>query len=331
MMPSYEEGLAAYLAEAADMVNASGKPAYAVATLQAWCTAIAYHYSIAGLPNPARSVVVSDTLADIRAKRLRAGIEANKAGPLLTPMVAHIVESIDEHAHGWRARIAARRDIALILVQYAAGLRRGELVGLSIADVTRPPDSADRCLRIRVRGRASGDIEVVRLGKGAEPRMCPCCALLRWLAVLAAFDRAISVGAGDPAAAGQLAVQRVLRRNTADELHICERDWPNVRRAGSPLFRPLDRDGLPYGQALTSRSVPNILKRRAAQAGFEPEVVDRMRGSSARAGAMVQAMANGAEAYVVARHMRLSDVSAVVGAGKRESGGRFSASDHLGL
>ncbi|WP_297627980.1 hypothetical protein [Nocardia sp.] len=323
-----------YLAEAADAITDAGKPSYAAATIGAWCTAIAYYYSEAGLPNPVSSAVVTGTLEDIRGRREEGGFEPDTAVPLLAPMLARLVASIGECANGWRGHVAARRDIALLVVQYAAGLRRGELVGLSIADVSRMRDPEDRFLLVGVRanGGSPAGAEQVLVGRGIDARTCPWCALLRWLVVLAAFDRAVATVADDSVAAGQMAVQRLLRRDVSSaELHICERDWPYFRRAGAPLFRPLDRDGLPHEQALTARSVPNILKRRAAEAGFDPEVVDGLRGHSAPAGAVVQALANGANPYTVARHMRHRDVRTVMGYDRREPGSGVSTADHLGL
>lgn len=333
MVATCEESVATYLAQAGESITRDGKPQYAMSTIQAWCTAIGYHYAAAGLPNPVCSETVRLTLARLGDLRAQSGAEADTAVPLSSPMLRRLVASIDESAQGWRDRIAARRDIALLVLQFAAGLRRSELVAMSVADVCPMSRSENPYLLIRVPatgGTVPGD--EVAVGRGIDARTCPGCVLLRWLTVLAVFDRAVASGAADSSAAGQLAVQRALRRDdTGAELHICDSNWPQFRRVRVPLFRPLDRDGLPHERAITARSVPNMLKRRALEAGFEPEVVAKLRGHSGRVGTIVQALANGADAQMVARHLRHRDartVSSYIEPGQAES---VSVADHLGL
>ncbi|MEV6071882.1 hypothetical protein AB0L82_35535 [Nocardia sp. NPDC052001] len=333
-MPLYQEALAAYLAEADDTIAADGTPAYARSTLESWSAAIGYHFGQAGLPNPARSAIVAETMTGIRKRRTAAGIGAKKADPLLADMLTRIVTSIDVGAVGWKATVAARRDIALLVVQYAAGLRRTELANLWVGDVSRAGDPRDEYLLVRIRGskKSPTDMEYVAVRRGEHARTCPWCALLRWTSVLAAFDRALAAATRDPSGAGQLAIERTLRRDdTATDLHICDREWPRSPRLEVPLFRPLDRDGLPHPIAITDRSVPNILKSRATQAGYEPAVVQGLRGHSARAGTATQALAAGVDIYTVAKHLRHRDTRSTAAYDRRAPWAGHTAADHLGL
>lgn len=339
LLDAYAEAVAAYLAEADAALAPDGTPAYAVATLEAWCAAITHFYAAAGLASPVRARVVAETMTGIRKRRTKAGIGPDKAAPLLAHTLTTIVTSIDAGAVGWKARVAARRDTCALVVQFAAALRRAELVPLWISDITRAGDPDDRYLQVRIRGskRSPTAMELVPMARGEHAITCPWCALLRWLAVLAAFDRAVATAtkraAPDPAAAGQHAVQRVLGRDTTPtDLHVCDRDWPSFQAHDVPLLRPLDRDGLPHARAITRPgTVPDILKRRAAQAGLDPAVVEKLSGHSARGGAATGALSGGVDLHTVAKHLRHKDPRSTSGYDQSQPWAGTTAADHLGL
>ncbi|MFE3280049.1 hypothetical protein [Nocardia sp. NPDC059239] len=339
LLDAYAEAVAAYLAEADAALAADGTPRYAVATLESWGAAITHHYTAAGLASPVRSGVVAETMTGIRKRRTKDGIGPDKAAPLLAGALARIVTAIDAGAHGWKAQVAARRDTALLVIAFAAGLRRAELVPLWVSDIRRAGDPDDRYLLVRIRGskKSPTAMEHVAMGRGEHALTCTWCALLRWLAVLAAFDRAVATATRradpDPAAAGQAAVVRVLRRDTTGvDVHVCDRDWPGFPAIDVALWRPLDRDGLPHAKPLTRPgTVPDILKRRAAQAGYTPAEVQTLRGHSARSGAATQALAGGADPYHVAKHLRHRDIRSTREYDRTQPWAGNTAADHLGL
>ncbi|MFE2960980.1 tyrosine-type recombinase/integrase [Nocardia tengchongensis] len=339
LLDAYAEAVAAYLAVADAALAADGTPAYAVATLEAWGAAITHFYTAAGLASPVRARVVAETMTGIRKRRTKAGIGPDKAAPLLAHTLTTIVTAIDADAVGWKAKVAARRDTALLVIQFAAALRRSELVPLWISDIRRLGDPEDRYLQVRIRGskRSPTAMEYVAMARGEHAITCPWCAVLRWQAVLAAFDRAVATaerrGGTDPAAAGQHAVVRVLDRDaTSADLHVCDRDWPSFQAKDVPLLRPLDADGLPHAQAITRpATVPDILKRRAAQAGLDPAEVEKLSGHSARSGAATGALSGGADIHTVAKHLRHRDIRSTHGYDQSQPWAGNTAADHLGL
>lgn len=330
-LADHEALLADYIAEFAATRNADGTFRYARSTLDSWVAAVAHHFTEAGLAAPGRSAIVADALHVAAAERATAGIEPDRAAPLSAATLIQILESIHAGAVGWKARLAARRDAALLLTGYVGGLRRSELIALTPADIRRPQDADHDGLLLRVGGGQdpAGVAELV-VGPGSGGLSCPCCAVLRWMVVVAAFDRAVLDAGAGPAA--EIAVQRALRRDeTLVELHICDREPPVFRRTTVPLFRPLDRDGLPHAKALSTRSVPLILKRRATEAGLDPETVEKLRGHSARAGAATQALANGVAPEAVARHLRARDPRSVLAYRSDRLRAGESVADRLGL
>ncbi len=80
-----------------------------------------------GLPNPARSPLVRATLQGIRRT---FGIAQKQAKPLLAKDIARIVGRMGP-------RPKELRDRALLLIGFAGGFRRSELVALNVSDIER--------------------------------------------------------------------------------------------------------------------------------------------------------------------------------------------------
>ncbi|HEY0417995.1 MAG TPA: integrase, partial [Acetobacteraceae bacterium] len=103
-----------------------------VATLQLWLTAISRAHQTAGHPLDTRHPVLRETWAGIR--RVHGAAQVQKA-PAVT-------EDIRRMVAGLPATPIGRRDRALLLVGFAAALRRSELVALDRADVVFSRDGA---------------------------------------------------------------------------------------------------------------------------------------------------------------------------------------------
>ncbi len=154
--------------------------------------------------------------------------------------------SIADTAGAWPSGVAARRDMALLLMGFAGAHRRSELVALTLADVTLHPTDG---LHVRLRTsktdqEARGTVKALPYGR--DPVTCPPCAYVRWRQVLQAWDTATD-GAGRravlPLLRGQAAMTAVTgggEQGQEEEpvLHCCR---STIRSpAGEWTLRPAD-------------------------------------------------------------------------------------------
>ncbi|GAB2451643.1 hypothetical protein [Nocardia tengchongensis] len=319
-LPAAPRIAARYLAVcAADTERALKKDTFTV-----WAAAIGRMHSGAGLPDPTADATVRRTMRGIR--RTQAGENPDQAPPITLEVLQDIVTHIHDHAGTWRQKVAARRDIALLVLMYAAALRRSEAVGLDIGHlrVVDGPAGTGR-LRIRLHGSKASQTsaEDLYLKPGTTDALwCPWCALIRWQVVLTAADQAAHTtrirlrdehGHTDddpetsPAAdqiidAVSIAVQRVIRTDDSDpHQHRCH-DWPAPFRARARLFRPLSHGGIPHDAdtALTGRSVDRLVAARADAVGASG------RGHSLHAGVATWMRDNGATRPACKRCIRMN-------------------------
>lgn len=116
-VPSASKTVAAYL-----MAHAG---THKYATLVRWKVSIGKAHSNQGLDDPTKSEAVHSVLTGIRRSH---GKEQRKVAPLVKEQVLAIVSSMGD-------RLKDKRDKALILSGFAAGLRRSELTTLTVADL----------------------------------------------------------------------------------------------------------------------------------------------------------------------------------------------------
>jgi integrase len=132
--------------------------------------------------------------------------------------IAHILsEDVDDASGSTAVRMLAARDVALLTVGFASGSRRGELVGLDVADVSFEGDGLVLFIRkSKTDQRGQGRKVGVPFGSKGS---CPVRAMRRWLdaagiaegAVFRTVDRAGRVG---ERLAGQ-GVERAVKRAVA--------------------------------------------------------------------------------------------------------------------
>jgi len=208
-------------------------------------------------------------LAAILAAHRLAGLPLDAGDPRLAMVVEGIVRSRGTRPRRQaaaavpatlRQMLAGRpappspmglRDRALLLLGFAAALRRSELVALCLGDVT---PVAVRGLRVLVRRsktdqRGAGQ-EVAIRANYAEPALCPVVALQAWLLV---------------------------RHGGADLDGLSPED-----AAEAPLFVGMSKAGRLSAHRLSDRAVSRLVGQAARDAGLErPE---RFSGHSLRAG-----------------------------------------------
>lgn len=160
-LPAPEETVALYLTDLAGRAKA--------ATLQRRLSSIAQAHKAAGFPSPTKGRV-SLVFAGIR--RAKGTAQIGKA-PVLVADIRKMVATLG-------ADMIGKRDRALLLVGFAAALRRSELVGLDAGDV----DFTDEGLIVTLR-RSKTDQEGAgqRIGVpyGSTPATCPVRSLKAWM------------------------------------------------------------------------------------------------------------------------------------------------------
>ena len=289
-LPAHPLTVAAYLLGAAATVTETGKRAYSPATLARWVAGIGHHHRRAGHPTPGSDELVTATLSGIRRDYAAAGERPRRPrAPLLTTDIVTIVDKARADCGSWAAEILERRDAAILLLGFAGAFRRSELVALTCSDV-----SVHRLDGLHIKLRKSKTDQEGRGSVRALPfthshTSCPPCAWMRWAQVVAAFD-----------AGGRPAVIRLLRTAEPFAAHVCRGVRPRMVPS-SPWLRSIRKNGNLSETALSGAAVHQAIRRRAAQAGYDPDIVQQLGGHSLRAGFVTQAFRNGASAHAIMR------------------------------
>ncbi|QRI77691.1 MULTISPECIES: site-specific integrase [Rhodococcus] len=289
-VPAHPVTVAAYLVACADTVTEAGERAYTPATLAHRLAAIAHHHRQTGHPSPTVDDLVKATMSGIRRGYATAGDRPRAPrAPLLTADIVAIVDKARANCQGWADEVVERRDTAILLLGFAGAFRRSELVALTCSDV-----ALHRLDGLHIRLRKSKTDQEGRGVVRALPfthshTSCPPCAWMRWAQVVAAYDTG-----------GRPAVIRLLRNPEPFAAHVCRGTRPRAT-SGAPLLRAIRRNGHLSTTALSGAAVHQAIRRRAEQAGYDPEIVAQLGGHSLRAGFVTQAFRNGASAHAIMR------------------------------
>ena len=256
-MPATPETVALYVASRvqAGPDGDDGQPTAPLkpATLSRRMAAISQAHKLAGLESPAlRS---KEPLHSVWAGVTRTlGTAQGKVAPALAADVVSMVSRCDEAirlaaAFPDEARpgaaLRARRDKVMLLLGFAAALRRSELAAVRIEHLSFTPDGL-RLLIPRSKGDQQGAGQTVGVAYGGRTETCPVRAVRSYVA---AASRALA-DQGRPGLSG-------------------------------PVFRSVDRWGRLGRKAITGRTVANVVKQYAAAAGLDPALYA---GHSLRAG-----------------------------------------------
>jgi len=160
-VPAQAETCAVYFAHLAD----SG---LTVSTIQRRAAAIAYAHKLADEASPLGLEAVK---AVLRGVRRTLGVAPKGKQPLTAALVARVVRKLPD-------TLAGKRDRALIVLGFAAALRRSELVGLHIGDVERNNEGVFLHIR-RSKTDQEGQGALIAVPSGGKLK--PVAALDAWL------------------------------------------------------------------------------------------------------------------------------------------------------
>lgn len=161
-LPASPATVCAYIADYAGILS--------VATIHRRIATLSKAHEAAGLANPCRGALVKATVSGLVRKHGKA---QRQAKPLLRDDLLLVLDSLG-------ATIRDLRDRALLLLGFAGGFRRSELVALGLADV----DTVRQGLIVTIR-RSKTDQEGAGRHIGiphGRTRHCPVAALEAWLA-----------------------------------------------------------------------------------------------------------------------------------------------------
>jgi integrase len=194
-LPAPAETFAAY---ATALANAGRK----YSTIRRRAAAIGYAHKLKGFAPPDQAEPVKAVLRGIRRT---IGVKKNRKAPATAKAVAGMVRKLPD-------TIVAKRDRALLLIGFAAALRRSELVALDVADL----EFVDAGVIVHLH-RSKGDQE----GKGQfvpvphGVKLKPVAALRDWLAAAAITAGPVfrPIGKGQT---GRVQARRLTDRSVAD-------------------------------------------------------------------------------------------------------------------
>ena len=159
-LPATPATVAAYLAALADL-------RLKVSTISRRAAAITYAHKLASFEPPINESVK----AVMRGIRRKLGTAQKGKAPATAAVVAKLVKHIPDDLSG-------KRDKALILIGFAAALRRSELVALTLPDVERAPDGIVLHIR-QSKTDQDGQGDQIAVPNGRKLR--PVEALYAWL------------------------------------------------------------------------------------------------------------------------------------------------------
>jgi integrase len=162
-MPATPEIVGAYLAAAGE--------GYAMPTLRRRVAAIARACGVAGQPLDTKHPAIRETLRGIGRKH---GTPARRAAALTTTEVKKLSRACGDD-------LAGLRDRALFLIGFAGAMRRSELVGLDLPNLTWTKGGL-KILIERSKTDAEGEGAEIAIPRGRSEETCPVVALQSWLA-----------------------------------------------------------------------------------------------------------------------------------------------------
>jgi site-specific recombinase XerD len=163
-LPAVPGTVSAYLASMAD----AGKKA---ATIDSARAAIRKAHEAAGADDPTAAALVKQTLKGIRREKGTAPVQK---APVLTVDLRRMLKTVSADT------LQGKRDRAILLVGFATGSRRSELVGLTMEDLNETPEGLLLTIRkSKTDQEGRGIVKGVIRGEHADT--CLVSALLDWV------------------------------------------------------------------------------------------------------------------------------------------------------
>lgn len=219
-MPALPETVALYLSDRAHPLKPS--------PLQRRMATIAQAHQVAGYESPTKHSTVRAVWQGIRRSK---GVATKGKEPAVTSLIRAMVAHLPE------GRLLSTRDRALLLLGFAGAMRRSELVGLDVQDISENEDG----LIITIRWSKTdqeGQGEKVGIPYGSHRETCPVRSVKAWLRdagiTEGALFRAVNIRHGQiqPEGLSDRTVARVVKRALLATGKECENFAGHSLRAG---------------------------------------------------------------------------------------------------
>ncbi|MBM7321916.1 site-specific integrase [Agrobacterium sp. S2] len=175
ILPPNPHTVGLYITACASGAAIAGRKPNSVTTIERRLSAITWNYAQRGTPLDRKDRHIATVLAGIR--NTHASPPRQKEGVLPEHLIA-MLETLP------RGTLRGLRDRAMLLIGFAGGLRRSEIVGLDVGrDQTKDSrgwvEILDKGMVVTVRGKRGW--REVEIGRGSSDATCPVVALQTWL------------------------------------------------------------------------------------------------------------------------------------------------------
>ncbi|WP_322887322.1 tyrosine-type recombinase/integrase (plasmid) [Sinorhizobium medicae] len=174
-LPSHPQIVGLYITACASGAAERGSKANSVSTIERRLSSLSWNYAQRGLSLDRKDRHIATVMAGIRNSHARPPVQ--KEAVLAADIIA-MLETLD------RGSLRGMRDRAMLLIGYAGGLRRSEIVGLDVkADQTEDGrgwvEIFDKGMLVTLRGKTGW--REVEIGRGSSDATCPIVAIETWI------------------------------------------------------------------------------------------------------------------------------------------------------
>lgn len=174
-LPPHPQTVGLYITACASGVAERGGKPNSVSTIERRLSSLSWNYTQRGLTLDRKDRHIATVMAGIRNSHARPPVQ--KEAVLAEDIIA-MLETLD------RGTLHGLRDRAMLLIGYAGGLRRSEIVGLDLkADQTEDGrgwiEILDKGILVTLRGKTGW--REVEIGRGSSDSTCPIVAVETWI------------------------------------------------------------------------------------------------------------------------------------------------------
>jgi len=172
-LPPHPQTVGLYITACASGVAERGGKPNSVSTIERRLSSLSWNYTQRGLTLDRKDRHIATVMAGIRNSHARPPVQ--KEAVLAEDIIA-MLETLD------RGTLRGLRDRAMLLIGYAGGLRRSEIVGLDLkADQTEDGRGWIEILDKGVNLRGKTGWREVEIGRGSSDSTCPIVAVETWI------------------------------------------------------------------------------------------------------------------------------------------------------